>query len=96
MVALSAPVGTSANWMATSRLGIMYNKSVVDVSAGGASASVSDKNAQPYLGIEFGYRLNQTVTGTFGWEFTRGKLNFSNGSTNANINALSAGVRVDF
>jgi hypothetical protein len=82
--------------MATTRFGMMYNKSVVDVSANGASASQSDSNAQPYLGIEFGYKVNQGITGTFGWEFTRGKLNFSDGSANANINGLSAGVRFDF
>ena len=78
----------------------MYNKSVIDVSAGGSSGSVSDRNAQPYLGIEFGYKVNQGITGTFGWEFTRGKLNVSQGSISlsetANINALSAGVRFDF
>jgi len=96
VAALSAPVGTGTNWMATSRLGIMYNKSVIDVSAGGSSGSVSDRNAQPYLGIEFGYKVNQGITGTFGWEFTRGKLNFSDGSANANINGLSAGLRFDF
>jgi OOP family OmpA-OmpF porin len=100
VAALSAPVGTGTNWMATTRLGVMYNKSVVDVSASGSSASVSDKNAQPYLGIEFGYKVNQVVTGTFGWEFTRAKLNVSQGSISvsetANVNALSAGVRFDF
>jgi OOP family OmpA-OmpF porin len=100
VAALSAPVGTSTKWMATSRLGIMHNKSVVDVSANGSSVSVSDRNAQPYLGIEFGYKVNQVVTGTFGWEFTRGKSNYSQGSVSvsetANVNALSAGVRFDF
>jgi len=40
VVALSAPVGTSANWMATSRLGIMYNKSVADISAHGSSVEL--------------------------------------------------------
>ena len=96
VAALSAPVGTGTNWMATTRLGMMYNKSVVDGSANGSSASASDSNAQPYLGIEFAYKVNQGITGTFGWEFTRGKLNFSDGSANANINGLSAGVRFDF
>ena len=52
------------------------------------------------FGIEFGYKVNQVVTGTFGWEFTRGKLNVSQGSVSlsetANINALSVGVRFDF
>ena len=100
VAALSAPVGASADWMATTRFGVMYNKSVVDVSANGLSGSVSDRNAQPYLGIEFGYKFNQALTGTFGWEFTRGKLNVSQGSISlsetANVNALSAGVRFEF
>ena len=46
VVALSAPVGTSANWMATSRLGIMYNKSVADISAHGSSVEPRAKEAK--------------------------------------------------
>ena len=53
VAALSAPVGTGTDWMATTRLGMMYNKSVVDVSANGSSPR--RQQCQPYLGIEFGY-----------------------------------------
>jgi len=86
----------SADWNFVGRAGIAQVKTKITGTAGGLSASDSDSNIQPYLGLGVGYKLNKTMSIDGAWDFTRSKYDKNGATFKGNVNAFSLGVTFGF
>jgi OOP family OmpA-OmpF porin len=84
-------------WNFVARLGIAQMKTKLSGSAPGiGSASESDSNIEPYLGLGVGYKLSKTVSIDGAFDYSKGKFNKLGIDESGNANAFSVGLTFGF
>jgi len=94
-----------SQWDLVGRLGVARHRVRAEASAPtGRSASTTGRSNDPYLGAALGFKVAPNVTLDASWDFTVLSTKFRDAnarllpatSYRANVNTLSAGLRVDF
>lgn len=85
------------SWGGVGRIGISQVKTKISGTVSGlGSASDSDNNITPYLGLGVGYKVSKNLSIDGAWDFSRSKYNKNGVDESGNINVLSIGLTFGF